>query len=83
MVLAAFTNKTAQRDLVEKAERVLHAIPDDRVIEILSKKKLRELMKTYGVSRVEMEASKLPGEEETSVLKRLVIERSALLAVEK
>jgi KEOPS complex subunit Cgi121 len=82
VVLAAFANKAQQHKLVREAMRLLHASPDDRVIEI-SSKKMRELMKAYSISQIEMEASRLPSEEDTSVLKRLVIERSALLAVEK
>ncbi len=83
VVLAAFADKLRQHDLTNEATRLLHAVPDDQVIEISSKKKMLEIMRAYKVSQIEMRASRLPDEKDASVLKRLVIERSALLAVQK
>ena len=57
-------------------------IPDDTVLEIWSKKKAEDLKRAYNIPDKELEASKMPGEEDNSVLTRLIIERSALLALE-
>ncbi len=82
VVLAAFSRKRMPSDLVDKVARVLQGSPDDRVLEVLSKKKARGLMDAYGVTRIQLEASRFPEEDENSVLKRLIIERSALLTLE-
>ena len=84
VVFAAITNdETDPQALGRKAASAFSAQEDDRVVEIISRKKSRELMRAYKVSATEIEAAKQPDEDGTSVLKRLVIERSALLAVEK
>ncbi len=82
-VLAAVTSNALSPKLEQRMEKTLKARKDDNVIEIASKDKISELMKVYDISRKSMSSAQLPGEAETSVLKRLIIERSALLAVEK
>ena len=83
VVLAALTKDQVHQDLLQSAEQALNARQDDSVIEILSKRKTSELMKAYEISKNEFAAARLPNEDGTSVLKRLIVERVALLAVEK
>ena len=82
-VLAAVTGETLPSGLEHGIEKTLKASKDDDVIEVTCQKKVSELMRVYNISRKSITAAQLPGEAETSVLKRLIIERSALLAVEK
>ena len=82
VALAALSDKNFSPVLIDKTAEALRASLDDRVLEISSKKKAAVLSNVYGVTRVELEASKLPGESPESVLKRLIIERSALLSVQ-
>jgi tRNA threonylcarbamoyladenosine modification (KEOPS) complex Cgi121 subunit len=56
--------------------------PDDLVLEIDTPSKASNLKRAFHISETEIESSRMPGESEESVLKRLVIERSALLALE-
>ena len=48
----------------------------------LSEKKIDGLMKVYGVTERELDATRVAEESKGEVLKRLVIERSALVAVD-
>src|SRR5262249_40327514 len=82
-VLVALTGEESPLDLRKGVDEIVKARPDDSVIEISSEGKASKLMKAYDISRKSIDASRLPGESEDSVLKRLIIERSALLAVEK
>lgn len=59
---------------------VLGGKRQDSVIEIDSRKKIRELCRTYGISSEEFDAGQLPSEKVDSLIKRLVLERSALLS---
>jgi tRNA threonylcarbamoyladenosine modification (KEOPS) complex Cgi121 subunit len=52
----------------------------DSVIDIGSRKKIRELCRTYRISPEEFDAAQLPSEKVDSLIKRLVLERSALLS---
>ena len=81
--LAAITGDALPPKLEQRMEKTLKARKEDNVIEVVSEDKVSELMKVYDISRKSMSSAQLPGEAETSVLKRLIIERSALLAVEK
>jgi len=51
-------------------------------LEIGTLAKARALRKAYNISDGELNSSRMPGEAENSALKRLIIERSALLALE-
>ena len=81
--LVALASDTINQDISEAACVALNARQDDKVLEILSKKKILELKRAYDISSIELATTKLPSEEETSVLKRLIIERTALMSVEK
>jgi len=82
-VLTAVTSNALPPKLEQRMEKTLKARKDDNVIEVASEDKISELMNVYNISRKSMSSAQLPGEAATSVLKRLIIERSALLAVEK
>lgn len=69
-------------DLAADISSIIDGHQEDSLVEIYSSKKSASLRKTYGISSKEMEAARLPGEPEVEVLKRLVIERSALLTLE-
>src|SRR6266704_2048182 len=55
---------------------------DDSLIEIGSRRKLAEIQRSYGVSKREIEAARFECENDSEVLKRLIVERSALLDVQ-
>ncbi len=61
---------------------IVQGVPDDTVLEIGTLAKVRALRKAYDISERELNSSRMTGESENSVLKRLVIERSALLVLE-
>ena len=62
--------------------KIVQGVPDDTVLEIGTMTKVRALRKTYNISDRELKSSRMPGEAENSMLKRLIIERSALLVLE-
>jgi tRNA threonylcarbamoyladenosine modification (KEOPS) complex Cgi121 subunit len=68
--------------LSNRAKESLKGIPDDTVLQIKTQKKVEDLKRAYNIPDKELSASKMPSEEDNSVLKRLIIERSALLALE-
>ncbi len=53
----------------------------DSILE-LSEEKIGGLMKVYGVTKRELDAARMAEESNADALKRLVIERSALVALE-
>jgi len=68
--------------LIDKSRDVLRGTLEDSVLEVRTAKKQEDLKKAYNISDKQLNASKMPGETESSLLKRLVIERSALLVLE-
>ncbi len=68
--------------LSKRATEVVGGIPDDIELEIKTSKKVEDLKKAFTISDRELNSSRMPGEAEKSALKRLVIERSALLVLE-
>jgi len=83
LILVGFSqDNTHSRALIDKATEVLSGTLDDSVLEVGTGKKQGDLKKAYNVSDKLLTASKTPGETESGVLKRLVIERSALLVLE-
>jgi len=68
--------------LIDKSRDVLRGTLEDSVLEVRTAKKREDLKKAYNISDKQLNASKMPGETESSLLKRLVIERSALLVLE-
>ena len=68
--------------LSNRAMESVNGIPDDTVLQIETQKKVEDLKRAYNIPDKELNASKMRGEEDNTVLKRLIIERSALLALE-
>ena len=68
--------------LSNRAIESVKGIPDDTVLQINTQEKVEDLKRAYNIPDRELNASKMPSEEANSVLKRLIIERSALLALE-
>src|SRR3989442_4399794 len=66
----------------DEVTKVVQVEPDDTVLEIGTLAKVRALKKAYNISDRELNSSRMPSEAKNSVLKRLIIERSALLALE-
>ncbi len=81
VVLAALSESKEALHELEKASKSLLGDSDDSLVEIGSKRKLAELKRSYGVSSTEMEAARFEGETDAQVLKRLIVERSALLSI--
>jgi tRNA threonylcarbamoyladenosine modification (KEOPS) complex Cgi121 subunit len=78
-LIALSDSKDAIQELASHAESIINGKQDDSQIEIGSKEKMALLQQSYGVTRKEMEAARFEGETESSALKRLIVERSALL----
>lgn len=82
IVLAALSDSKAALEALEKASRSLLGEPEDELIEIGSKRKLASIERSFGISKREIEAARFEGEADDNVVKRLVVERSALLDLE-
>lgn len=80
VLVALSDSKDALQELETEARSFL-GDPVDDLIEIGSRRKLADVQRTYGVSKKEMHAARFEGETDEQVLKRLVVERSALLSV--
>ena len=81
-LVALSDSKDAIQELDRQARSVVGGVEDDDLIEIGSRQKMARLQRSYGVTGTEMEAARLEGETDSSVLKRLIVERSALLDIE-
>ena len=68
--------------LSTEVAKMVNGVPDDSVIDFQEPKKIIGLKKAFKISDKEMDSALVPGETKETVLKRLVIERSALLALE-
>ncbi len=82
VVLVALSESKEAFHELERVSKLLLGEPDDSLVEIGSKRKLAEIQRSYGVSKREMEAARFEGENDSEVLKRLIVERSALLDVQ-
>jgi len=83
ILLVALSGSKDNLPELEKNSKLILGETDDSLVEIDSKSKMANLQRSYQVSNVEMEASRFEGESSEDVLKRLIIERSALLSVQK
>src|SRR6266480_2152381 len=81
-LVALSDSKGAIQDLDRQARSVVGGNENEDLIEIGSKQKMARLQRSYGVAGTELEAARLEGEADSSVLKRLIVERSALLDIE-
>jgi tRNA threonylcarbamoyladenosine modification (KEOPS) complex Cgi121 subunit len=83
IALVALTgSKDAIQELDHRAKLVVGGEQDDNLIEIGSKQKMARLQRSYGVASGEIDAARFEGENDSSVLKRLIVERSALLDIQ-
>ena len=82
IVLVALSDSKDALEELETASRTLLGEPDDRFVEIGSKRKLANIQRSYGISKREMEAARFEKETDEQVVKRLIVERSALLDLE-
>src|SRR2546422_4022772 len=81
VVMTIFSRQSLNEDEVNAlAQSVFGGRRLDGVIEISSGKKIRELCRSYGISSEELAAARLPSERVNSLVKRLILERSALLS---
>jgi tRNA threonylcarbamoyladenosine modification (KEOPS) complex Cgi121 subunit len=78
-LVALSDSEGAIRELAGQSESIIDGNRDDGQIEIRLKQKIIRLQRSYGVTRKEMEAASFEGESDSSVLKRMIVERSALL----
>jgi tRNA threonylcarbamoyladenosine modification (KEOPS) complex Cgi121 subunit len=62
--------------------KAVNGMPDDTVLDFDTPSKSAGLKRAYNISERELNSARMAGEAENSVLKRLVIERSALLVLE-
>ena len=81
-LVALSDSKDAILELDRQANSVIGGERDEGLIEIGSKQKAGLLQRSYGVTSKEMEATRFVGEADSSALKRLIVERSALLGLE-
>ena len=81
-LVALSGSKEVILELDRGANSVIGGERDESLIEIGSKQKMDLLQRSYGVTIREMEATRSVGEADSSVLKRLIVERSALLGLE-
>ena len=80
-LVALSGSKDVISELERQADSVIGGERDDSLIEIDSKRKMDLLQRSYAVTGKEVEATRSVGEADSSVLKRLIIERSALLDI--
>src|SRR2546428_6067030 len=78
-IVALSQSKEALEGLAREAQSIVRGKQDDDLIEIRSKERITKLQRSYGITTSEMEAARFRGEANFSVLKRLIVERSALL----
>lgn len=81
ILLVALSDSKDELYALERDSKSMFGETDDSLIEIGSKGKVANLQRSYGVSNKELEASRFEGESIADVLKRSIIERSALLSV--
>ena len=79
VLLGLSDSKEALEQLSGDASSMFGGKSDDRLLDIDSRQKLAELKRCYAVSVREMDGARISGENDADVLKRLIVERSALL----
>ncbi len=82
VVLVALSESKEALQELERVSGSLLGEADGGLVEIGSSQKLAEIQRSYGVSKREIEAARFEGESDSEVLKRLIVERSALLDVQ-
>ena len=80
-LVALSDSKDVIQGLDRRARLIVSGELDDNLIEIGSDQKMAQLQRSYGVTGREMEAARIEGETDSTILKRLIVERSALLDI--
>ncbi len=81
-IVALSDSRAALEELAREAQSIVGGTPDDDLIEIQSEQRMAKLQRSYGITSRAMEAARFEGEIDSSVLKRLIVERSALLDIQ-
>ena len=81
-IVALSKSRAALEELAREAQSIVGGTPDDDLIEIQSEQRVARLQRSYGIPSRAMEAARFEGEPDSSVLKRLIVERSALLDIQ-
>jgi KEOPS complex subunit Cgi121 len=81
IVVVALSQSREALVKLESESKSIFGDTDDGLIEVNSKRKIARIQKAFGVAKKEMDASRFEGESEVDVLKRLIVERSALLDI--
>ncbi len=81
-VVALSESPTILNTLPSDLESMIGGELDPSVLEVGTKQKLSGLRRVFDITKRELQATLLPNEKEEEAVKRLVIERSALLALE-
>ncbi len=79
VLVALSESKEALQELERVAPSIIGGHPDDELVEINSTQKLASIRRAYDVTGREIDAARLPAEPDSDVLKRLIVERCALL----
>jgi len=81
-IVALSESRAALEELARAAQSIVGGEADEDLIEIQSEQRLAKLQRSYGITDKAMEAARLEGETDSSVLKRLIVERSAFLDIQ-
>ena len=83
VALVAFSSSQAAfNGLAEAIQRLTGGVLDAEVLSIGTHRKLEQLKRVYRIGTFELDVSRTQDESDKEAVKRLVIERSALLALE-
>lgn len=80
-LLILASNVKAAREAEKKAEKNIPGIRDNSVLEIKGEEKVRDLMKTFGVTNLELETVIEHDEDRRIILMWLIMEQNALLTI--
>ena len=81
LVVALSDSREALERLAAETRLVIRGELNDGLVQIGSRNKFASLLRAYGVSKREIEAARFSEESDSDVLKRLIVERSALLRI--
>ncbi len=82
IAISGFQVQFDERRIENACAQLFGGARNDAVIEVGSSTKMRKLCDAFGISEREQSVARLPGEAQGETIKRLVVERSALLSVD-
>jgi KEOPS complex subunit Cgi121 len=74
-------NENEIEEAEEKLEKLIHGVRDDRVLCVKRRNKVEDLMKTFGVTELELKTMAESGTSVEEALTWLIVERVSILAV--